>query len=212
MLNKNKKTNTTKLYSENRLIYQGGPVKPASAEKIEAPAEEEEWREINAMAEFQDSVEKTLDELARKADPDNAEEYAQRIKNSLDNYMSTGKSLENLWKYLKKQNCKYLAIIQGLLNFFKSKNIRKKGNKIDINKFFTLQIAAQSPEEKDIVEKNKGGREKVSNQTKIDRISFLKEMIAGLPKETFKDKENALTGLKNNLEERINTPSESDIA
>lgn len=131
------------LISEKRLVFQN----VGSAQKS---AEKPDYTSYEAKVTFKKSMEETLAELAEYADPNNPEIYAEKIKDSLRKYLKEGQDLDTLWKYLEKENCKYLAIIKGLLNFYRSKD-----DKIDITKLFTLFVPAESPEEAELAHKRK---------------------------------------------------------
>ena len=131
-------------FSEKRVVFQNIGAIQKGAEKLD------DFTSYDAKATFKKSMEETIAELAEHADPVNPGIYAEKIKDSLRKYLKEGQDLDTLWEYLEKENCKYLAIIKGLLNFFRSKD-----DKIDITKLFTLYIPAESPEEAELAFKRK---------------------------------------------------------
>ncbi len=183
MLNKN----TKKLISENRLIYQnlGQPGNLETADKPKTHIEK--WREVNARTQFKqpeintpESIEKSIDEqfieLAKSAFPDDPEqqnEYAKRIHDSLVNHLAPDKNLTDLWNHLIDQQCDIVAIIEGLLNFFKGDE-----TKIDVNSFFNVaSYEAKLPEDAEY-EQN---RQTEINNTIASLGSLLSDLRAANP-------------------------------
>ncbi len=183
MLNKN----TKKLISENRLIYQnlGRPGSVETADKPETHIEK--WREVNARTQFKqpeintpESIEKAIDdqflELAESAfpgDKDQQKEYAKRIHDSLKNHLAPEKTLSELWGHLTNQQCEIVAIIEGLLNFFKGDE-----TKIDVNSFFNVaSFEAKLPEDAEY-EQN---RQTEINNTIASLGSLLNDLRAANP-------------------------------
>lgn len=118
----------------------GGGAETAST-KTKNP---EEWRGVDAMANFENNPENVFLNLAKKAFPGNEAEqsaYAERINNSLENHLAPGRTMDGLWEHLQKQNCDIVAIIQGFLNFFSGKE-----TKINIDSFFNVgSFSAELP-------------------------------------------------------------------
>lgn len=183
MLNKN----TKKLVSENRLIYQDLG-KPGNLETADKPtAQVEEWKNVNARATFKqpevntpESIEKAIDdqflELAKSAFPGDKEqqrEYAKRIHDSLVNHLAPGKTLPELWNHLINQQCDIVAIIEGLLNFFKGDE-----TKIDVNSFFNVaSFEAKLPQDAEYEE----SRQTEINNTVASLESLLNDLRAANP-------------------------------
>ena len=180
MLNKNTKI----LVSENRLLYQNLG-QPGSVETANKP--NEKWQNVNARTQFKQpenntpkSTEKAIEEqfikLAESAfpgDPGQQREYAQRIRNSLGNHLAPDKNFIDLWNYLSDQQCSTVAIIEGLLNFFKGDK-----TKIDVNSFFNVaSYEAKLPQDA----KYEQNRQAEINNTIASLESLLSDLRAANP-------------------------------
>ncbi len=159
------------------LVNGAGPGAGSGAEKPTGePEQTEKWRGVDAMSKFDYEAEKVFINLAKEAFPGDEtqqQEYAKRIHDSLVNHLAPGKTMDELWKHVKAQNCDTVAIIQGFLNFFSGKE-----NKINIDDFFNVGgYSAELPVDREYAE----NRETAMADTKTALADLLNDLRSSHP-------------------------------
>lgn len=89
--------------------------------------------QVNGKVPFNEDAHKNAEELAKviyKDKPEKIERYKEKILRSLEKHLAEGKTIEDLWSWLKEQHCTTTAIIKGLLRFF-GETTDEEGKKVE---------------------------------------------------------------------------------